>query len=324
VGKVFLYSGAHDNVLIREWTGEQVGDNFGSTLQSGPDCDGDGRDDLLIGANMNGRSPFGPGKAYVFSSGSGTQLRSWAGTSPGDYSSFIARMGDVNGDGFEDIGIGSERFSGPSGVRAGKLDVYSGRNLGRLLATIQGTHAEESLGATNNGGGAVYAGDLNDDGYADFAVPSVFFDGPAGVGCGRVQIFAGDPFTAGVTKYGFSSPSLSYSGKPLALSVTSIPALGNTAFSVTCINVPPNYLGIPVGALQAATTPIQYQNVFILLDLTGVWVWLPAVLPNAPGRLEIPVPLPPGYVGPAIHAQIIFVALGAAGPTLLSSNALHF
>jgi FG-GAP repeat/Dockerin type I domain len=62
-GKVYIYSG-YDGSLMFTILGEESFDLFGSSISGGEDVDGDGFDDMLIGAHWWG--PNQEGRAYIF------------------------------------------------------------------------------------------------------------------------------------------------------------------------------------------------------------------------------------------------------------------
>src|SRR5215831_8841563 len=102
----------------------------------------------------------------------------------------VAALGDVNGDGFADFAVG-EPFWGPvTADSTGRVFVYFG---GRRLFD----HPDLVLVGDSRGGQFGFAissvGDLNGDGYADFAVgaPSYVFPNPVTQGSGRVYLFRG-------------------------------------------------------------------------------------------------------------------------------------
>lgn len=186
-GLVQLYSSARIAPPLREWSGEAAEANFGMSLHLGPDVDRDGMPDVLVGASMMDMKQRGPGKAYVYSLRTGKELHSWVGAHDGDAACLVTPVGDVNGDGFEDIAIASvDAHDG-----AGKVVIYSGQNLDSELVTIQG-YPEERLGLADSGHGTVCVGDWDHDGCADFAVPSGQGWGTKGKQAGRVQLFHGD------------------------------------------------------------------------------------------------------------------------------------
>ena len=92
------------------------------------DVDGDGRGDLLVGAD-GGRDDF-DGRAYLFSGATGALLYSLEGPSNPDgsrsaFGSAVAGVADVDGDGFGDLLIGAQgQDDGAPG--AGRAYLFSG------------------------------------------------------------------------------------------------------------------------------------------------------------------------------------------------------
>lgn len=115
------------------------------------DIDGDGKTDLIVGANESGQ-------VYVYSGRTGTLLRTFtlAGT---DLGYAVAQAGDVDGDGTFDILAGSPNAGGTGAIR-----VYSGRTGAELLA-VSGPSAQSGFGEALSG-----AGDLDGDGRGDLWV----------------------------------------------------------------------------------------------------------------------------------------------------------
>ena len=88
--------------------------------------DGDGHDDLVVGAWQNGEHAPSAGKVYVYSGKDGSVLRTLTGTVPGDTFGFDATgMGDVDGDGVPDFVITSA-WSDDHGPQTGRTYIISG------------------------------------------------------------------------------------------------------------------------------------------------------------------------------------------------------
>jgi hypothetical protein len=140
------------------------GEMLGDVLADAGDLNGDGIDDLLASAQ-------GAGEVRVFSGADGSLVRTWTqSTSAQWFGMSVANLGDVNGDGIDDVAIGA-----PEGTKSGTASVYlySGAD-GSLLSQIDhvgGEHFGEEIAA---------AGDLDLDGVPDLVVGGPMAD-PSGI-----------------------------------------------------------------------------------------------------------------------------------------------
>src|SRR5262245_4677629 len=101
-GYVFTYSGATGSPLLT-LSGENTLDGFGSSLAALPDLDGDGVQDLIVGAPGNDHNGIDAGRAYLYSGKSGTNLGVLSGPRPaGQLGVSVCAGGDVDGDGIDD------------------------------------------------------------------------------------------------------------------------------------------------------------------------------------------------------------------------------
>lgn len=130
-----------------------------------------------------------------------------------------------------------------------------------------------------------------------------------------------DMLPTGVSKFGSSTPSCL---GEISLGPTRMPADGDQAFSIYASGAPPNGLGLlTLGNLRDVPgTPLMGVNVH--LGLTGNLFSYSCPPVDAAGFVERAMPIPPGFVGKTLHAQMFFVDLGACGsPGVFSaSNAL--
>ena len=111
-------------------------DYTGYSIAGSGDVNGDGYDDILIGAYGNDRGGSNSGAVFlVFGSGSGRGMDfdltkadvCFVGEVFSDYSGFSTSMaGDVNGDGFDDILIGSP-YNDEGGNKAGQVYLIFGK-----------------------------------------------------------------------------------------------------------------------------------------------------------------------------------------------------
>ncbi|MBX3478947.1 MAG: FG-GAP repeat protein [Caulobacter sp.] len=175
-------------------TGLAVGDQLGISVDGAGDVNGDGIDDFIVGANgltNNGGAFVVFGKdtsvsgdfAASFSASTldGTNGFRIDGQVSGDNLGLrVAGLGDVNGDGIDDIGVAASGQD-PNGSSSGAAYVIFGRNtfgatvsLGGLDGTnglkINGEAAGDSLRSVAGGG------DFNHDGVADILVGTPFND----------------------------------------------------------------------------------------------------------------------------------------------------
>ena len=171
-------------------SGEASGDGAGDSVASAGDVNGDGFDDVVVGAQ--GAGPHGnySGASYVvFGRASGMpanlDLSSLNGTNGfklsgvaayDDTGNSVASAGDVNGDGFDDVIIGAY-VADPHGANSGAAYVVFGKAGGFAanldLSTLNGTNGFRLSGVTGSdfAGWSVHsAGDVNGDGLDDMII----------------------------------------------------------------------------------------------------------------------------------------------------------
>ncbi|MCA8957134.1 MAG: FG-GAP repeat protein [Planctomycetes bacterium] len=136
---------------------------FGSATTVVSDLDGDGLEDIIVGAPMTSAGALETGEVYALSSKAGKVLYSVVGTGfRPKLGTSVARLGDVDGDGIDDYVAGSPDESGTL-LGSGSVTVISGRS---------GTVLYKLWGSTVNGHFHAVAGlgDLDGDGCHDFIV----------------------------------------------------------------------------------------------------------------------------------------------------------
>ena len=164
-------------------SGESPGDNFGWSIASAGDVNGDGKPDILVGApGVGAGAGTDTGRVYMVSSEGSTVLFKVDGDQPASrFGHSVAGIGDVNGDGVADIAVGAPRAPVLGRGNAGKVFVLSGRD-GRLLYNLEGPSAGSSFGHALAG-----AGDMDGDGVSDLLVGAPGFNANAGA----VFVFSG-------------------------------------------------------------------------------------------------------------------------------------
>lgn len=179
-GSVHVISG-NTGLEIYRLDGGGLNYKFGHAVCSIGDIDGDGVQDIAIGAQS--ASQFG--SVFLFSGRTAAPLSRKYGYSTGDFfGTAVAGGGDIDGDGVPDW-MGGAPGTDPNGIRdGGSVFAFSGAS-GQELLRINGTTIDQMLGYA-----VANAGDVDRDGRADVLIGSRH-SSPNGRDSGSAFLYSG-------------------------------------------------------------------------------------------------------------------------------------
>ena len=184
VGRAYIFHGgaAMNNAADVTLTGEGLNNWFGTSVSDAGDVNGDGFDDVIVGAFGYSNSA---GRAYLYFGG--TEMNTGAdktlsGEGTNNFGYSVASAGDMNGDGYDDILVGAKGFNSSTGRTY--LYQYSLTGSDVPDETMNGEAQENYFGTS-----VASAGDVNGDGYADVIVGAWGYN----ISIGRAYIFYGGP-----------------------------------------------------------------------------------------------------------------------------------
>ena len=184
-GRAWVYHGSASGLSTSaDWTAEsdQQDARLGHSVGTAGDVNGDGYSDVIVGADAYDNGEVNEGRVFVYhGSASGlpdADADGHAHPSDADWSAesdktdtwfgnSVGTAGDVNGDGYSDVIIGTFYYSGDH-TNEGRAWVYHGSASG--LSTIADWTAEGDQYLATFGRSVGTAGDVNGDGYSEVVV----------------------------------------------------------------------------------------------------------------------------------------------------------
>lgn len=187
------------------FTATNLNSYLGRSVAFAGDLNGDGFDDMVLGASGFVVSAGNDGAAFVVYGSSATltsknitdsSIIQLSGEEGGSFAGWsVAGGGDVNADGYDDFLVGAYGYVGSVGPNAGATYIVYGQ-AATLTAASLSTHtrlAGESAGI-QLGYSVSAAGDINGDGYDDFLIGASNSNAGA-VGAGAVYVVYGSAST---------------------------------------------------------------------------------------------------------------------------------
>ena len=172
--------------------GEQALSEFGKSVCTAGDVNGDGYDDFLVGQHYFSGPEYREGRVALYFGGPTGPADSpdWTFEANQENATLgisVSTAGDVNNDGYADIILGAHTYSGPLG-NEGAAFLFYGSPTGPGSSPDWTFIGDQSGG--DFGGSVADAGDLNNDGYGDVTIGAVFYSNGE-TGEGRAYVFLG-------------------------------------------------------------------------------------------------------------------------------------
>ena len=227
-------------------SGNQAGDAFGWSVASAGDVNGDGYDDVIVGAYEYSATHTNEGAAFIFLGGPAGVANATPGTAAtvllggqsfdsatntgGSFGRTVAPAGDVNGDGYADVIVGAPTYS--TGANLGAAFIFLGSASGVASATATSAASALTVAASESAGSTfalavASAGDVNGDGYADVIVGAPEYESTTGPEYGAAFVFLGS--ASGVA----SATTDTAAAKLVCATASGVSGLTNPQFGVS-------------------------------------------------------------------------------------------
>lgn len=281
------------------------------------DLNSDGVDDVIAGALEWDGQQIDEGRvsAYFGSAAGIAQSPSWTRDGIQQGSRFgVVAAGDVTGDGFPDILVGSRLYDG-SLSNEGRAQLFVGAPNGPSKVarwSVEGNQPSASFGSQ-----VAILGDIDGDGAVEVGVGAAQYDyGQSDEG--RVFVFRGNqpPLTEIAAKSNSYGPSEVGQNGPVVLVTAGLPRLGWPA--TLRVNGGPFFVP-PLLFFGAKSTAIPFDGGTFLVQ-SSAFILMPFV--DVYGKTEVTVEVPPIalFAGGHVFFQVMFPGSASGAGSLLSNG----
>ncbi|WP_138484202.1 FG-GAP-like repeat-containing protein [Dyadobacter bucti] len=319
-GMCFLYYGSAngidpDNAILIEMN--QTNATFGYSLSGAGDVNGDGYDDIIIGARSYTMPGFQfSGAAFVFyGSSAGIQLGAtnvvYIPKAAAGAGQSVSGAGDINGDGYDDVIVGASNYTGDK-QQEGAIMVALGSASG--IQSGSGTIIESNQAHSDFGVSMSGAGDVNGDGYADIIVGAPGFAINANADEGACFVYYGTK--TGINTNQYKILSLPQNSDDFGTSVSKAGDVNGDGYSDIVVGAPEYstqmgdgavaiYYGASIGLSEANSTILtsNQQDSDLGNSVAGADM-------NGDGYSDI-LAGSQGYDNPAINQGAVFIYPGS-------------
>ncbi|MDF1800854.1 MAG: integrin alpha [Planctomycetota bacterium] len=282
------------------WTMEsdQAFANFGTSVASAGDVNGDFHSDVIVGApgpnSFSGSafvyhgSPLGLGPVEAWSTNS-AQVLAYFGSS-------VASAGDVDGDNYSDVIVGAYGAGGVGKFRGGAF-VYEGSVGG--LSTLPVWEVAATQNGASLGRSVASAGDVDGDSISDVILGADLYDG-ALVDVGQAMVFHGsgsptNPALGSITNGSGINP-MCFTSQP--------PVLGQPWVSTIDTSVDASALASSIAVYATSSSGIFLPSGELLVDLSSPLLFLASAPVLGPTTTyTAPIPALTALVGLQATAQ---------------------